>query len=165
MSGTMTKALGGASMTKMIPLPQGKFSKVDDSDYETQFGHTWYLNNGYAVRYKNGKYIYLHREIAKTPKGSCTDHINRDRLDNRRVNLRVCNKSQNAQNARSWNKTSGYRGVTWHKKNRKWVSQIKVNGKPIYLGSYTNSIEAARAYDKAAKEHFGECAYLNIKDI
>jgi hypothetical protein len=87
------------------------------------------------------------------------DHINGDGLDNRRNNLRVATKSQNMQNKRiGSNNTSGYKGVSWANSIKKWVAQIRVNGKTIILGYFDEPESAYEAYCKAAKEHYGEFA-------
>lgn len=85
------------------------------------------------------------------------DHINGNKLDNRWNNLRLADPSQNNANcpARARN-TSGFKGVTWHKRNRRWQAQIRVRGKPIYLGQFDKIEDAAQAYSRAAEDHFGE---------
>lgn len=91
------------------------------------------------------------------------DHINRVKKDNRWVNLRECSHAQNMVNfpIRKDN-TSGFKGVTWNKKSKKWQSQIIKNGKGYYLGSFDNKIEAAKIYNKKALELYGEFAFQNI---
>jgi hypothetical protein len=98
--GTRSKHNGGAPMTKMIPLTQGKFALVDDEDFEWLNQYKWRLRNGYAGRDSSillgpRRNILMHREVAGTPEGLFTDHANGNKLDNRRCNLRICNKSQN----------------------------------------------------------------------
>ncbi len=87
------------------------------------------------------------------------DHENRNRLDDRIENLRIATQSQNMANAelRSTN-TSGYKGVHWDNRAKKWVAQIKVNYKLKYLGSFDDPAYAHAVYVKAAKEAFGEYA-------
>ncbi len=164
-AGNVTKALGGAMMTKSITLTRGKVALVDDADYERINKHKWYINeNGYAVRtqWMPPKKIRMHREVMKTPDEMITDHINGDKLDNRKSNLRICNDSQNAANGRIRNtNTSGYKGVSWHKQNKKWRAYIVISGKQKSLGLYDTPREAAKAYNDAAQEIFGVFAKIN----
>lgn len=156
---------------KTIPLSRGKFAKVDDADYEHLNQWKWhYSATGYAVRNTNGSgkrtSVYMHIEILKPPIGMEGDHRNLDKLDNRRGNLRVCTRRQNVANrAVNKNNVSGYKGVykeiRGNRKNPFWA-RIRVNGKCLYLGFFPTDIEAARAYDEAAKKLFGEFAYLNF---
>ncbi len=91
------------------------------------------------------------------------DHINQVKCDNRWDNLRTCTASQNHANIRPpSDNTSGYKGVCWHIRAKKWYSRIKINKKLIHLGSYSCKHEAARVYNKAAKEGYGEFACLNV---
>src|SRR4051812_16134246 len=96
---------------------------VDDTDYELLKSYSWCIAvNGYAVaRHKKaGKVIYMHRLLLNAKKGQITDHINGNRLDNRRVNLRLCSAAQNAKNqARKVNNTSGFKGVSFDKRKSK----------------------------------------------
>lgn len=102
--------------------------------------------------------------LGKKP-GLDIDHINHNGLDNRRTNLRHVTRQQNMFNSRGYKKrTSIYKGVCQGKKNKKygrWVSYIKHNGKTIYLGSFTDEVSAAKAYNNAAIEKFGKFACLN----
>jgi hypothetical protein len=123
--------------------------------------YKWSLTKrGYVAR---GKGALLHHAIMGKPeKGYFVDHINRDRLDNRRSNLRFVTMSQNNQNiSKQKNNTSGHRGVHWRKDTSKWSAEIKVNYKKIVLGCYENIDDAAKAYNKAAVKYFGEFAVLN----
>jgi len=155
---------------KTIPLSKGKFSKVDDQwfDYLNQW--KWYFSpTGYAARTefvngkRTGKTILMHRVIANIPEDKFTDHINFDKLDNRRCNLRMCNKSQSEQHKHlQSNNTSGFKGVGWDKRLSKWRSYIMINARQIYLGSFKEIKKAALAYNKAAILYFGNFAKLNI---
>jgi hypothetical protein len=158
---------------KRIPLTQGKYAIVDDGDYKWLSQWKWYAvksyNTYYAVRaYSRScrKPIYMHKLILNPPDGFKSDHRNNNGLDNRRQNLRICTNSQNSQNKRAGQSgTSQYKGVYWHKqgkRKKRWVASIMTNYKPIHLGYFQNEIEAARAYDKEAKELFGEFAYTNF---
>lgn len=145
-----------------------KVAIVDDDDYERFLGHKWFLLPiGYAVRAiksgkRDGRKIYMHREVMGFPEKQ-VDHRNGNKLDNRKSNLRVCTGSQNLANQglTARNKT-GFKGVCWHKPSKKWMSCIQVKRKTIYLGLFLTKVDAARAYDEAAREYFGEFAWLNF---
>jgi hypothetical protein len=112
--------------------------------------------------------VLMHRIVMETPEGSFTDHIDGNGLNNTRNNLRICTKHQNQMNRRlpTTNKT-GYKGVSVYRSKRKkflWRSEIQMNRKTIYLGLYFCLIKAAKAYDEAAKELFGEFAKLNFPE-
>lgn len=151
-----------------IPLTQGLFALVDGEDYEQLSKHKWYAkknrNTFYAVRmiYKPKKTILMHRVIMNAQPREEIDHRTRYGLDNRKTNLRFCTHAQNLQNQQSQNGTSKYKGVCWHNRDKKWHTQIKHNGKNIHIGYFNNEIEAAKAYDRKAKELFGDFAYLNF---
>ena len=112
------------------------------------------------------KLVYLHQEIIEVPKGMLTDHINRDGMDNRRANLRAATHSQNLCNSRRrlGTKSSKYKGVSLKKQTRKWTARIGIDKKEIHLGCFKNEIEAAKAYDEAAKKYHGEFACLNFPE-
>jgi hypothetical protein len=152
---------------KQIPLTKGKFTIVDDEDYEELSKYSWCLStSGYARGVYKGKAIQMHRVINNTPIGMGTDHINWDRLDNRRSNLRTASRSQNQANIKKPRRhkgvTSQYKGVCWYKNLNKWLSSIMVDQKRIYLGYFENEGDAAKAYNKNALKYFGEFAYQNI---
>jgi len=98
--------------------------------------------------------------IAQTPKGMETDHRNRNGLDNQRCNLRVCSHQQNQRNKVLSNVI--YKGVCLDKRCNKFRARVRIREKQIYLGAFDSSLEAALAYDAAAREHFGEFARLNF---
>ncbi len=155
---------------KKIKLTQGKFAKVDDDDFERVNQWKWSYHDGYADRnsqydvFGKRKTIKMHRVIMNTPDGMETDHRDRDGLNNQKNNLRICTEIQNRRSrGRDIDNTSGYKGVTWRKSNRKWVARIAVNRVPIHLGSFSTSKDAALAYDRAAKKYYGEFAYPNFQ--
>ena len=150
----------------MIPLTQGKFALVDECDAEwiESFGK-WYAagrdRTYYAARggSKSSQRIFMHWLIAgcKRP-----DHVNRNGLDNRRINLRAATGTQNIANqGLSRRNTSGYKGVSWHRPAGLWTVNIRVEGRVTHLGYFEDPVEGARAYNAAALEHFGEFAWLN----
>jgi len=151
---------------KYIKLTQNKQAVVDDGDHEELSRYSWYYKQGYAVRnseYSNdGKRttIRMHREIMSTPTGFETDHINHDKLDNRRKNLRIVDRSQNMWNRKPQKGRSPYKGVTYNKKHGKWYAQIQKNGVKIHIGSYSSDIEASKAYQEAASRLHGTFAFI-----
>ena len=152
-------------------LGNGLETLVDADDYIKYGTMKWRIdkeNELYPRRkfWINGKKrgLLLHRLIMDAKKGQQVDHINRNSLDNRKENLRFCTSSQNLQNSRlSKKNTSGYKGVYFFKNQKKWKAKIYFNKKSLFLGHFNNKEDAARAYDKAAKEHFKSFANLNFK--
>lgn len=110
-----------------------------------------------------GKRIYAHRLIMGAIKGQHIDHINGDGLDNRKKNLRISTNQQNHFNIHKKKRSSSrYKGVTWEKRRKVWVSQICIGGKHIYIGSFRLEKDAAVAYNEMAKKLFGDFVSINI---
>ena len=106
----------------------------------------------------------MHREIMETPGHLVCDHINRNGLDNRKKNLRNCTKRENNLNQPAQrNSVSRYKGVYRRKNMKKWAACIKSKGKQRHLGYFNSEMEAAKAYDKAAKKYHGEFARCNFE--
>jgi hypothetical protein len=101
--------------------------------------------------------IYLHRFIIDAPDNFLVDHASGNTLDNRKKNLRLCNKSENTSNSKIYkNNTSGYKGVSYRREKNKWQAKITINYKQKHLGYY-NSLEVAYdAYCKASIKYHGE---------
>lgn len=156
-----------------MPLSQGKEVIVDEDDYSWLIQWKWLYKPsqdgrpGYAICYQHKKVIYMHRLIMSAPSHSEIDHINGNPLDNRRFNLRLATRQENSSNQskRRYNKgaptSSRYKGVT-KGRTQKWEAQIKVRGRRKHLGSFMSEVEAARAYDSAAREYFGDFARPNF---
>lgn len=159
---------------KEVQLTKGKIALVDDKDYLDVLKYRWCYTSGYAW---NAKLGLMHRYLMGLPyikghrgpiKGQPqVDHINGNKLDNQKKNLRIVNSSENQLNHSKTKGKSKYRGVIWAgsqkdlKKN--WIVRIKLpNQSRKYLGSFESEIEAAKAYDKYAKEHCPEFTKLNF---
>ncbi len=169
---------------KEIPLSQGKVALVDDEDFERVNQYKWCAmkcgKTFYAVRnrsiktcHESGKtqklkrkLILMHRFIMNALDDVWVDHVNHNGLDNRRsANLRICTPRQNHMNQIPCRgETSKYKGVTWFKRDGLWVAQIYYKGKHFHLGCFTCEIEAAKTYDRRAREMFGPFAYCNFPE-
>ena len=158
---------------KLIELSQGYCAKVDDGDYEMLMSFPkWFAmkhhGNIYAkcnITLENGKRttLKMHRVIMKAKPNQIVDHRNGDGLDNQKHNLRKTNNQKNSFNRKSHTGSSSkFKGVSYHKIRCRWQANICINYKSIYLGLFDSEIDAAKAYDKAAKMHFGEFARLNF---
>jgi hypothetical protein len=153
----------------MVEVPLGKrayarkgVALVDDEDVLHVQAHNWFINNGYAATYIDGALVGMHNLIMGA---LWVDHRNNNRLDNQRANLRPCSPSQNAMNRSPRTGTSSqYKGVHWEKDRQRWVARIKVNGVYKNLGRFTDEMEAAQAYDRAAITHYGEFAHPNMRE-
>lgn len=101
----------------------------------------------------------MHREIMRAPKGTQVDHEDGDGLNNRRRNLRFSTFSQNNHNRGPYKRnTSGFKGVSWSSSKKRWEAHIQVAGKHLHLGRFRNKLDAAKAYEVAAKKYLGEFA-------
>lgn len=153
---------------KLIELSKGKYAKVDDCDFDALNKFNWSLmGHGYASRVEivNGKRhnIHMHRVIMGTPEGMDTDHINMDRIDNQRHNLRICTRSENIMNQPKYKKgNSIFRGVHFNKKSGKWVATAHKQRKVFNLGYFKTPEEAARVYNKKVLELYGSFSKVNV---
>lgn len=163
---------------KMKKIKLGKtenYVLVDDEDYEVLNKFSWYGRNEHGYKYAARSIMFpreagkrrvftekMHRKIMNAKTGQIVDHINGNTFDNRKNNLRICTREDNTKNrSKNYNNTSGYKGVSFHKNYKRWISYIGVNGKLIHLGWFDDKKEAALAYNEAAKKYFGEFARLN----
>lgn len=134
----------------------------DPEDEDIVKQHSWSIARGHIRTVINGKTIYLHRLIMNCPDGVEVDHINMDKSDNRRCNLRIASHAENQRNRSAHkNNTSGYKGVCLEKRTGKYFAYINSNGCRYYLGRFANKELAAQAYNQAAIELHGDFARLN----
>lgn len=160
--------------TREIVLTQGQVALVDAADYEWLNQWKWHASVRkkliYAARKtsrKEGdrKCVYMHRVVIHAANSTMVDHVNHNTLDNRRANLRPCTKSENQRNRLAKKGCSSkYLGVFWLVRVGKWQAKINANGEQLDLGRYVCEIEAARAYDAAARQYHGAFANPNFED-
>lgn len=138
---------------------------LDAEDVDLVSSYQWAIGiHGYAASGAGKRQILLHRLIAGAKGHDFVDHANHNKLDNRKMNLRICTCQQNQFNKGALsNNQSGYKGVC-KVRTGNWQAQINYCGRAVYLGCYEDALSAAAAYDNAAKSLFGEYAFLNLPD-
>ncbi len=157
--------LPGGDAVRLIPLGDGFYAYVDAADYEWLSRYRWFLHNGYAGRREKNKVVLMHREITRAPKGMVVDHVDANKVNNCRFNLRVCTPDENRYNlGKKYGSRSRFKGVTYNRRLRKWLARCRFKGRVYCLGYYDDEVEAARAYDHKAVELFGEFARLNFPE-
>jgi hypothetical protein len=154
-----------------VPLTRGYVALVDDEDYErVMAAGPWYAERDRSAIYAVGCNKRMHRFLMGLERGDrrIVEHINHDGLDNRKSNLRIATVAENNRNRRkitTWRGrpvASPYKGIHASPSRKMWYADIYVKGKLISLGSFADQKDAALAYDKAAREHYGEFAVLNF---
>lgn len=143
---------------KEIKVGQNHKAKVDDEVYEQLSGlGSWYYENGYAVTGRWPTKTWMHHVVLPRPNGNLLeiDHIDRDRLNNQRNNLRYSTHRENILNSkiRTDNK-SGHKGVSWSERQQKWIVMIQINKKPKYLGAFLAKEDAIRVRLEAEDIHY-----------
>lgn len=133
---------------KVINLTRNKFALVDDDSYAVLSKHKWsFHHNGYAVRGK--PQVSMHRVVMGAQKGRQLDHINGDKLDNRKENLRFCTTRQNQYN------TTHLDGVHWRASRKAWIVRMNVKGKKKFIGYFKKYEQAVKARQEASKLYHG----------
>lgn len=149
----------------IIKTKSGHEIQVSECDYPLLSLHNWYISTkGYAFTIMGNKRIDMHRLVCRVPSGCVTDHINRDKLDNRRENLRPVSAMQNAQNAEYRMGNSVYIGVRYKKSKGLFEAYAQLNGKDVYVGRSESEIEAAEMRDAFVYRTRGEFAFLNFPE-
>jgi len=139
---------------KRIELTQEKYTLVDDDNFEYLNQWKWYFNVGYAVR-GYPKRILMHRVILNTPDNMLSDHINRDKLDNRRSNLRIVNQSLNNFNTKvRVDNKSGVKGIYWSKLHNKWRVTISKENRRFSFGLYKKLEDAILARKQVEEQYY-----------
>jgi len=161
---------------RRIKLTRGQYAIVDPEDFERLNQHKWHVTHyGYAARavpHTSGKSrkqgaVYMHNVVCPAPDGMITDHINRNPYDNRKANLRPATRRQNVWN-RKFVRRGGrtrYNGIRWDKNKQQWQVRLTIKGRRESFGYYADEVEAAKAYDRVARQHRGEFAVLNFPDL
>lgn len=154
-----------------IELNNSRVALIDETDEQLIRRYNWNVVIGKRLLYaftvlETRAPISMHRFLLKPPASVMVDHINHDGLDNRRCNLRLATRQQNAWNSRKADRTrtSNYKGVTyagWGKKRKRWRAIIFIKRRRVHLGYFHTQEEAAIAYNEAAQQAFGSFACLN----
>lgn len=149
---------------KKIYLDKNSYALVDEEDYDYLNQFNWIFDGNYATRWSHKKQYRMHREIMKPSDEEHIDHINGDKLDNRKHNLRKCKNEENRYNSKPHKGgSSKYKGVSrWNElKDGLWRASIQHDGRWEHIGMFDSEVKAANAYNQKAKEYFGEFAWLN----
>lgn len=161
------------STPRQVPLNGGGFALVSPEDYDRVVAHPypWRVAEYEGLRYavsqsragRGSRTLYMHRFIMDSPRLMAVDHVNSNGLDNTRSNLRIATTTQNGQNRRKIKaKSSAFKGVSYVKRRDKWEASIRISGVLKHLGRFNDEVEAAYAYDVAARSYFGEFARPNF---
>lgn len=153
-------------MKEILIINSNKIALIDDEDYELVARHNWYEFNYNTVTYVkaliDGEFIGMHSIVMPPTLNTTVDHKDHNGLNNQKNNLRLATKSQqNSYRQKFSNNTSGYKGVVYEKSRNAWKATITKDQKTKFLGRFKTVTGAAKAYNIAALEFFGEFAVLN----
>lgn len=154
-----------------VPLTQGKEAFISEESepliagrnwYASLWGHVWYASSKILIEGKS-MHMLMHRHIFSLSWGDKrdVDHIDYDGLNNTLGNIRVVTRRQNATRKRPIG-NNAFKGISFDKRRRKWIAYISPGGPRRVLGAFMDPVEAALAYDAAAKMEYGDFAYLNF---
>lgn len=157
-------------MKRIRTIPLGNSTHpalVDEDDYKLASGYGWCINGvGYVVAHVDGRVVYLSHFLLDVPDDMVVVHLNGDKFDFRRANLRIGTRSEAMQRQKKRSgTTSKYKGVQLHKKSGRWRSTLwrRDWGRNQHLGYFESEAEAAKAYDEAARTFYGEDAWVNFE--
>ena len=153
-------------MTK-IRLTRGQTAIIDDADYDIVSKHEWYalpavraLGGFYAATSVRGRTVYMHRLLMAEPCALTVDHINGDKLDNRRSNLRTATRLEQARNSKAKGGRSCFKGVSLHESGL-WRAELGLPNRKRIVKYASTETDAARLYNALAREHYGAFAKIN----
>lgn len=170
--GTASTSLHGRSLfqrkqkakrsMKELPLSKGRVAFVSDEDFDRVSKYQWCVNgSGYASAYIDGEQVFLHRFLMGAKKGEEVDHIDQNRFNCQRENMRLCTHGQNiANDGPKANNKLGIKGVD-KRSNGRFRVTIRYNYKKIFIGNFITLKEAGLAYNEASKKYFGEFGFQN----
>lgn len=148
-----------------VPLTRGKTAVIDAADAHlvggvnwcaVKFGDTFYAATNRRLDGKR-RVAYAHRDLMTPPDDMIVDHIDGNGLNCRRSNMRLATRAQNVRNSRRpKHNTSGFKGVSYNRKNQRWQAHIKVDSKSTYLGLYATPEDAYAAYCVASERYHGK---------
>lgn len=158
----LTKIQSMSNGTTEMETKKGVRIKIDEDDVQELQKYNWYIgSHGYAMASVEGKHRLMHRVILSAPPHLQVDHINGNRLDNRKNNLRLCTQQENKYNSKNrWDSTTGLRGVMWDKRRKKYLVQVRASKKIVYSKRFSDIKEAVTARNEVVKKYHGEFARL-----
>lgn len=141
---------------RKIALTKGMVALIDYEDVEKIMKHNWCFDDKYAASCIKRKKVYMHRFILNAPLNKEVDHINGNKLDNRKCNLRLVEDVENQwHRSKNYNNLTGFKGVSFNKEHKKYSATIMARGKKYFIGYFNKVEDAANAYEQAAIKYHG----------